>query len=30
MLQIAAHQATGKSLDELLTEKWASKGFNLQ
>jgi len=29
MLQIAAHQATGKSLDELLTEKWASKGFNL-
>ena len=27
MLQIAAYQHTGKHLEELLAEKWASKGF---
>ena len=28
MIKIAAHRATGKTLDELLIEKWESKGFN--
>ena len=27
MLAIAAHELTGKTLDELLQEKWASKGY---
>lgn len=28
MLMIAAHEATGKSLETLLREKWETKGFS--
>lgn len=28
MITISAHEATGKTLDELLEEKWATKGFD--